>query len=295
MSNIVGQLTYFYTDKVGVAVGAVGIVMGIAKVFDAFTDIICGRIIENSNGGDKKYYSWMIRMAVPSAVIMAMLFTVPIQAGQIPALIYVLVTNILLTAVLYTMIAIPYGAIQIVRTKSLEERTQMGIFRAVGSYAAGMLIVLMTIPITNALGGTQNAWIKYGVVLGLCVLLCFLVCYRNGSKAKMYDSMVQFLFEKIGVMEIFVFFTGVDLFQVGRRNLFGWGDIFIHKMLCRINQSLVQRQVDETKMILKLQPCNSGECVQKIKSLFIFFFGNSMFNQESMRHVLGNRERKDRT
>ena len=32
MDNIVGQLSYFYTDKVGVAVGSVGIALGAAKV-----------------------------------------------------------------------------------------------------------------------------------------------------------------------------------------------------------------------------------------------------------------------
>ena len=37
MANVVGQLTYFYTDKVGLAVGGVGIVMAIAKVIDALT------------------------------------------------------------------------------------------------------------------------------------------------------------------------------------------------------------------------------------------------------------------
>lgn len=185
MGNIVGQLTYFYTDKVGVAVGAVGVIMAIAKVIDAFTDVLFGHIVDNSKGGDKKYYQWMIRMTIPAAVILIMLFTVPIQFGQIPALIYVLVTNILLTAVIYTMIATPYAAIQIVRTKSLEERAKIGVFRAVGSYASGMLIVLLTVPITNALGGTQNAWIKYGAILGLVVLLCFLVCYNNGKNAKM--------------------------------------------------------------------------------------------------------------
>lgn len=48
MGNIVGQMTYFYTDKVGLAVGSVGIVMAIAKVIDAFTDVIFGNIIDHS-------------------------------------------------------------------------------------------------------------------------------------------------------------------------------------------------------------------------------------------------------
>lgn len=183
MANIVGQMTYFYTDKVGLAVGSVGIVMAIAKVIDAFTDVIFGNIIDHSKGGNRKYYQWMLRMAIPAAVIMVMMFTVPIQAGQIPALVYALVTNLLLTAVIYTMIATPFSAVMVVRTNSQSERGSMGVFRAVGNYGAGMIISIATIPVTNILGGTQSAWIKYGVVLGILVLLLFLICYNNGRKA----------------------------------------------------------------------------------------------------------------
>ena len=59
----------------------------------------------------------------------------------------------------------------------------MGILRAVGNYASGMVIAIATIPVTNMLGGTQEAWIKYGAVIALVVLLSLLICYANGSKA----------------------------------------------------------------------------------------------------------------
>lgn len=183
MGNIVGQLTYFYTDKVGLAVGGVGIVMAIAKFIDAFTDVIFGNIVDHSKGGNKKYYQWMLRMTVPAAAIMILMFTVPVQVGQIPALAYVLITNLLLTAVIYTMIATPFSAVMVVRTNSQSERGSMGVFRAVGNYGAGMIISIATIPVTNILGGTQSAWIKYGAVLALLVLLLFLICYNNGRKA----------------------------------------------------------------------------------------------------------------
>lgn len=183
VGNLVGQLTYFYTDKVGLAVGGVGIVMAIAKFVDALTDVWFGNVVEQSKGGNEKYYKWMLRMMVPMAAILILLFTVPIQMGQVPALIYVLVTNVLLTAVAYTLISTPFAAAMIVRTKSQDERSNMGIFRAIGSYLSGMIMVIAIIPITNALGGTQNAWIKFGVILALVVLLCLLLCYRNGSKA----------------------------------------------------------------------------------------------------------------
>lgn len=148
MANLVGQLTYFYTDKVGMAVGGVGIAMMIAKIVDALTDVIVGNMVDHSKGGNKKYYSWMLRMAIPAAVVIIMMFTVPIQAGQTAALIYVLITNLLLTAVIYTMIATPFGAVMIVRTNSLSERSSMGLFRALGNYGAGMIVSIATIPVT---------------------------------------------------------------------------------------------------------------------------------------------------
>ncbi len=42
ISGMVGQLTYFYTDKAGLAAGMVATVFMITKIIDAFTDIIMG-------------------------------------------------------------------------------------------------------------------------------------------------------------------------------------------------------------------------------------------------------------
>ena len=183
MANLVGQLQYFYTDKVGIAVGSVGVVMAISKILDAFTDVIFGNIIDHSRGGNKKYFRWMITLAVPAAAIVALMFTVPRNVASGMQVAYALVTNLLLTAVLYTMIATPFSAVMVVRMKSQSERSNMGIFRAVGQYGAGMVIAIATIPVTNMLGGTQSAWIKYGVMLAAAVLLLFLICWNNGHKA----------------------------------------------------------------------------------------------------------------
>lgn len=183
MANLVGQMNYFYTDKVGMAIGSVGVVMAISKIVDAFTDVIFGNIIDHARGGNKKYYRWMITLAVPAAAIVALMFMLPAGAVSGVQVAYALVTNLLLTAVIYTMIATPFSAVMVVRTKSNSERSSMGVFRAVGNYGAGMLIAILTIPVTNLLGGTQSAWIKYGVILAVAVLLLFLICWLNGHNA----------------------------------------------------------------------------------------------------------------
>ena len=100
MGNLVGQMTYFYTDKVGMAVGSVGVVMAIAKILDAFTDVIFGNVIDHSRGGNKKYFRWMIMLAVPAAAIVALLFMIPSGASNGIQIAYALITNLLLTAVI---------------------------------------------------------------------------------------------------------------------------------------------------------------------------------------------------
>lgn len=188
ITNIAAQITYFYTDKVGVAVGAVGVVLAISRVIDAFTDVLFGYVIDRSKGGIQKYYRWIFKMAFPAALTLFLMFTVPVNMGQGVKLAYVLLTNVLLTAGFWTIIQTPYAALQIVRTKSTEERTKIGIFRAASSYIAGMVIVIMTIPITNMLGGDQAAWIKYGAVLAIVALISFLVCYNNGRKIQVSEE-----------------------------------------------------------------------------------------------------------
>ena len=188
VANAIGQLTYFYTDKVGLAVGGVGVVMLISKIVDALTDLWFGNVIDHSKGGNRKYYRWLLRLMIPYVIVVVMLFCVPIQAGQIPALIYACITNILLSAVCGTLIGTPMSAVMVVRTNSQSERESMGVFRAVGSYGAGMFTAIVTIPLTNILGGTQIAWIKYGFIIALIVLLMLSICYINGRNAKLVEE-----------------------------------------------------------------------------------------------------------
>ena len=82
MSGLVGQLTYFYTDKVGMAAGALATVLLICKIIDAFTDIIMGNIVDHTAPDKEKYRPWILKMAIPAAIITIMLFTVPAAAAE---------------------------------------------------------------------------------------------------------------------------------------------------------------------------------------------------------------------
>lgn len=201
ISGLVGQLTYFYTDKVGLAAGAIATMFLVCKIIDAFTDVIMGNIVDHTKPGKEKYRPWLIRMAIPSAIVIVALFTVPAGFGSAGKLIYMLITNLLLTAVLYTAICIPYSALMVVRTNSQEERGVMGTWRAAAGYVSGMVIAIGIIPITNMLGGNQSAWVKFSVGFALVVVLALLLCYARAKETAVGDEAAEKLLKEEGEEE----------------------------------------------------------------------------------------------
>lgn len=181
ISTIIGQLTYFYTDKVGMAAGAIATVLLVSKIIDAFTDLIMGNIIDHTKPGKEKYRPWLLKAGIPAGIMLILMFTVPKTTGTLQ-IVYALITNILLSAVLYTALAIPYASLMVVRTNSQEERGMMGTWRAGAGYVAGFIMAILIIPVTNILGGTQKAWIKFGAITGLVIILAFLIVYLTSRE-----------------------------------------------------------------------------------------------------------------
>lgn len=154
----------------------------IVKILDAFTDLIMGYIVDHTAPGKERYRPWLLRMAIPAAIMIVLLFTVPSNISSGMQMVYMFITNFLLTAVIYTAICIPYSSLQVVRTASQQERGNMGTWRAGAGYVAGMVIAVAIIPITNMLGGDQAAWIKFSVVLAVLAAVCLLLTWKTSKE-----------------------------------------------------------------------------------------------------------------
>lgn len=167
ISGLIGMLTYFYTDKVGIAAATVGTIMLITKVINAFTDLVMGKVVDMTKSKYGKARPWLLWTTIPTLLAIILLFTVPADASATLKNVYALITVTFASAIIYTAIAIPYGSLMAIRTKSQEERGKMGISRSIFGYIIGMIIAIILIPLTNMLGGDQSAWIKVAVVLGI--------------------------------------------------------------------------------------------------------------------------------
>ncbi len=186
MSGLIAAIMYFYTDKAGVAAATAANVLLAAKICDAFTDLIMGKIMDNGKSPKGKCRPWFLRMAIPAFVAIVAIFMVPQGLTGFAQIAYLFLTNIFLTAIVSTAISIPYGALMVMRTKSLEERSTMGIFRAAAGYVIGMIIAIALVPITNLLGpngvADQAAYIKFAVVVGALSAVFLLILYFNSKE-----------------------------------------------------------------------------------------------------------------
>ena len=182
ISGLIGMLTYFYTDKIGLAAGVVGTILLLTKFIDAFTDLIMGRVVDKTKSKYGKARPWFLWMSLPMGIMCIALFCIPQDASNAVKNTYAFITNILATAIVYTAVAIPYGCIMATRTKSISERSTMGIVRSIFGYIAGTVIAILLIPITNMLGGNQGAWIKVSVVFGIISFISLLITFFTSKE-----------------------------------------------------------------------------------------------------------------
>ena len=70
-------LIYFYTNVVGISAGSVGMIMLVSRVFDGFSDVLMGTIIDRTHSKYGKSRIWILRLAVPYALAAIVLFTMP--------------------------------------------------------------------------------------------------------------------------------------------------------------------------------------------------------------------------
>lgn len=136
------MLMKFYTDVMGVSAGVVGIVMTVARLVDAFTDVTMGRICDccrtTANG---KFKPWLLRICAPVALSSFLIYQSGLAGLPMAAkIVYLFVTYILWGSVFYTAINIPYGSMASAISAEPDDRQSLSTFRTMGGTLAGVVI-----------------------------------------------------------------------------------------------------------------------------------------------------------
>lgn len=145
---------------------------------DGVSDIIMGRIVDKTNTKEGKCRPWLKWMIIPLFLGIVLLTTVP-KASPMVQSVYATLSLIFSRAIVYTAVMIPYYSMITYMTRSMEERGKIGNYRAIFGNAVGVVFGIICIPVTNALGGTQRAWIVFASAVAIFASLLLYIAYRS--------------------------------------------------------------------------------------------------------------------
>ncbi|HPY99949.1 MAG TPA: glycoside-pentoside-hexuronide (GPH):cation symporter [Clostridiales bacterium] len=168
----------YWTDVVGISAAAAGMIFLVSRIFDGFSDLTMGFVIDKTNTRWGKAKPWIFIGGLGTAVLGVLVFSVP-QIGPTARIIWATATYMLFFAVFNTMAGISTSTMVSYMTDDSSERTSLGAgFNAV-QVVVMALVVVCTVSSVSALGGGQKGWTRYTVILGMISVIFLLITLGN--------------------------------------------------------------------------------------------------------------------
>lgn len=144
------HLPKFYTDVIGVSVGAVGALVMAARLFDAVTDPLIGLASDRTRSRWGRRRPWIALGSIPLAVSLVALFAPPEASGTTAAI--WLGGSLFATFLFWTVVTVPYESLGPELTFDFHERTAVLALRD-GALIAGTLVAAAAPVIVGGLLG----------------------------------------------------------------------------------------------------------------------------------------------
>ena len=201
-------LLKFYTDVMGLDAYVVGIIMMVARIVDAFTDVGMGRICDRSKGNKHgKFKPWILRMCGPVAIFSILMYQSALSDIPYAAkIVYLFITYILWGSVFYTAVNIPYGSMASAISADPGDRQSLSTFRTMGGALAGAVVTagIPLIAYDKVNGNDVLNGPRFTIIAGACSLfavICYLLCYNMCTeRVKITPSAEQLKNNSVGVM-----------------------------------------------------------------------------------------------
>ncbi len=147
---------YYFQDIMGVNAIAMGIILLIARVFDAFNDPIMGVIVAKTKTRWGKFRPWLLIGTITNTILLILMFSAPPTASPKGLVAYAAVTYIM-WGVTYTMMDIPYWSMVPAFTDSGKEREGLSALARSCAGVGSAVITIITVMAVAALGSKAAA------------------------------------------------------------------------------------------------------------------------------------------
>jgi len=154
-------ILYYFQDVLGVSAVAMGVILLVARIFDAFNDPIMGVVVAKTQTRWGKFRPWLMIGTLTNAVILFLMFSAPPSISGSGLVAYAAVTYIL-WGVTYTMMDIPYWSMIPAFTSGGKEREGLTTLARSCAGVGSALVTIFTMMIVHMLGGEGTSGERAG-------------------------------------------------------------------------------------------------------------------------------------
>ncbi len=149
-------ILYYYQDIMGVSAWIMGIILLIARVFDAFNDPVMGVLVAKTKTRWGKFRPWLFIGTLTNAIILYFMFAAPPSLSGSGLVAYAACFYIL-WGVTYTMMDIPYWSMVPAFTDSGKERENLSALARTCAGVGSAIITIVTVMAVTSLGSAMAA------------------------------------------------------------------------------------------------------------------------------------------
>ena len=157
----------YLTDTAGLNAGVVGTLMMVSRLFDGFSDIIFGALLDRTNTRMGKARPWMLWGFVGCSAMIIAIFAIPTSLGDTAKYAWFFIAYTLLNAVFYTANNMAYSSLTALITRNGSERVQMGSIRFMFAFGTNLLIQSITVGGVAMFGGGAGGWRTMAIIYAL--------------------------------------------------------------------------------------------------------------------------------
>ena len=173
-ASLIGfYLFIFYTAAAGLPAWMAGLVLMLARLWDAINDPVVGWLSDKTRTPWGPRLPWLIGSALPLGIAMALMWWLP--PGDLWVRFWVFVAISVLANSLYTCVNLPYAALAAELTTNVNLRTRLNTSRFTGSIIAGLVGIVLGGLLLRDHDNPANYW-RMGLFSGLIITVCTLLC-----------------------------------------------------------------------------------------------------------------------
>lgn len=194
INAVIGSfLTIYFTNVVFLDAGIIATIFAISKIFDGISDLIVGNMVDRTRSKFGKARVWLIRMCIPFAISIMLLFYVPENFPTYAKYIYVFIMYNIVNAVCIAGMMVPYFSMISLMTRNPYDRGMLGniqqIFSTLANVVINSIFIKMLTKFTSSTETiyTQRAFTITMLIISIVMVALALLCVFS-TKERVLDT-----------------------------------------------------------------------------------------------------------